>query len=255
MVTLFVVLPLRERAGPPRPAVAGSRLAAVGRELWCFVRDAIGAFLGTRAAFVGLLSAILPAGAYALGLALQSTLAVELGMDDGQVATLSLWSTVVFALCCVGGGWISDRFGRRRTLALFIAATTIPTLYLAYKMQQAGWVHSIPANAPDRPAPPPALLAVFWGAVLVYNVFQGLYYGIRSALFMDITTPAVAATQFTAYMALQNLAISYTSTWQGIAITSVGYPKTLVLDSILGVVPLVLLPLMTPPRRDPVATG
>ena len=29
-------------------------------------------------------------------------------------------------------------------------------------------------------------------ATLVYNVFQGLYYGVRSALYMDITTPRVA---------------------------------------------------------------
>jgi len=43
----------------------------------------------------------------------------------------------------------------------------------------------------------------------------------------------------------------HTSTWQGIAITSFGYPKTLKLDCILGVAPLVLLPLMAPPRRAP----
>ena len=30
------------------------------------------------------------------------------------------WSTVVFAVACIAGGWLSDRFGRRRMLALFI---------------------------------------------------------------------------------------------------------------------------------------
>ena len=35
----------------------------------------------------------------------------------------------------------------------------------------------------------------FWAAVIAFNVFQGLYYGVRSALFMDVTTPAVAATR------------------------------------------------------------
>ena len=62
-------------------------------------------------------------------------------------------------------------------------------------------------------------------------MFQGLYYGVRSAMFMDVTTPAVAATQFTAYMAMSNLAITYTSWWQGHAIVRWGYPITLVLDS------------------------
>jgi PAT family beta-lactamase induction signal transducer AmpG len=250
LVTVFVVLPLREPARAARPAVVGSKLMSVLAELGNFVRDALRAFFGSRAAFIGLLSAILPFGAYALGLALQSTLAVELGLNDGQVAQLNLFSTVIFAVCCIGGGWISDRFGRRRSLGLFTALTLLPTLYLAWQMQNAGWIHSIPANAANRPVPPSWLLGVFWTCVIVYNVFQGLYYGIRSALFMDITTPAVAATQFTAYMALQNYAIAYTSQWQGIAIERFGYPKTLLLDCILGGLPILLLPFMTPKRRD-----
>ena len=36
----------------------------------------------------------------------------------------------------------------------------------------------------------------------------------------------MAATQFTAYMAMQYFAISYTSTWQGFSIVRFGYPKT-----------------------------
>ncbi len=250
LVTLFVVLPLREKARVVVPRVAGSKLVAVTEELRHFAVDAVRAFFGSRAAFVGLLSAILPFGAYALGLALQSTLAVELGMSDTQVAQLNLLSTIIFAVCCIAGGWISDRFGRRRSLGLFVALTLLPTLYLAWQMQQAGWIHSIPANAANRPLPPPWLLGVFWTCVIAYNVFQGLYYGIRSALFMDITTPAVAATQFTAYMALQNYAIAYSSQWQGFSIERFGYPQTLVLDCILGGLPILLLPFMTPKRRD-----
>ena len=68
---------------------------------------------------------------------------------------------------------------------------------------------------------------------------------------MDITTPAVAATQFTAYMALMNLCISYTATWQGYVVERIGYPATLVIDSVVGLFGLLLLPLMRPPR----ATG
>ena len=249
MVSVFVVLPLREPVRV-RAAVTGSKVAAVAGELRQFVVDAVRAFFGSRAAFIGLLSAILPLGAYALALALQSTLAVELGMNDNQVAQLNLFSTIIFAVSCIAGGWVSDRFGRRRSLALFVALTLVPTAYLAWQMQQAGWIHSIPPDAPNRPVPPSWLLGVFWGCVIVYNVFQGLYYGIRSALFMDITTPAVAATQFTAYMALQNYAISYTSRWQGSAIESLGYPKTLALDCLLGGLPILLLPFMTPKRRD-----
>ena len=96
----------------------------------------------------------------------------------------------------------------------------------------------------NRPAASAALVATFWIATLSYNVFQGLYYGVRSALFMDVTTMAVAATQFTAYMAMSNLVITYTSWWQGQAIVRWGYPLTLALDAAAGLVVLFLLPLM-----------
>ena len=95
---------------------------------------------------------------------------------------------------------------------------------------------------------------MFWAAVIAFNVFQGLYYGVRSAMFMDVTTPAVAATQFTAYMALSNLVITYTSWWQGLSIVKWGYPVTLVIDSIAGLVVLLLLPFMAA-RRARAATG
>ena len=98
----------------------------------------------------------------------------------------------------------------------------------------------------NRPAPPPVLLTTFWMAVISFNIFQGLYYGVRSAMFMDVTTPAVAATQFTAYMALSNLVITYTSWWQGLSIVRWGYPVTLALDAAFGLVVLIFLPWMKP---------
>ena len=45
-------------------------------------------------------------------------------------------------------------------------------------------------------------------------------------------------------MALSNLVITYTSWWQGLSIVSWGYPATLVVDSIAGLVVLFLLPFM-----------
>ncbi|MEO8751500.1 MAG: MFS transporter [Casimicrobiaceae bacterium] len=253
LVTVFVVLPLNEPAGPERLQSGQGALADVTRELRTFVRDAWRAFTGSRAALVGVVASLLPFGAYALSLALQSNLAVELGLDDNQVAQLNLVTTVVFAFACVAGGWLSDRYGRRRMLALFVFLTVLPTLWLAWTMQQAHWILPVDVNMPNRPVPTAALLFVFWTATIIYNVFQGLYYGVRSALFMDVTTPAVAATQFTAYMAMSNLVISYTSWWQGLSIVSWGYPVTLAVDAVIGLFVLFLLPLMTA-RRSAGAT-
>lgn len=67
---------------------------------------------------------------------------------------------------------------------------------------------------------------------------------------MDICTPAVAATQFTAYMAMINLTVVFSSTWQGWGIDNWGYPATLAIDALLGVASLPLLLLMVPPASS-----
>jgi PAT family beta-lactamase induction signal transducer AmpG len=90
---------------------------------------------------------------------------------------------------------------------------------------------------------------------MVYSVFQGLMYGTRTALFMDVTTPRVAATQFTAYMAMLNFVISYSANWQGIALSRWGYPVTLTIDAAVGLACIALLPLMAGARRAAVAPG
>lgn len=244
LITAFVALPMREPPGPPRASIAGARLQAIGREMGAFIRDAGRAFVGSRAAFVAIFLAALPMGAYGLSLSLQSNLAVELGLDDRAVGSLTLASTILSAGFCMLGGWLSDRFGRRRTLALFIFGTTLPTIALAMAMHRFGWIMPISPDAPARPIPSPELVDLFRALVLGYAVFQGLMYGVGTAIFMDVTTPRVAATQFTAYMALCNLTTSYSAFWQGHAVSRWGYPVTLALDCAIGLIGLVCLPLM-----------
>jgi MFS family permease len=247
-VTLLVALPMKEPQGPPR-ASQGAALAGAAREIGHFVVESFRAFTGSRGAFIGLLVALMPAGAYALGLALQSNLGVELGLDDSQIGLLNLWSTVTSALGCVAGGWLSDRLGRRRMLALYLVGTALPTLWLAWTMQQAHWILPVSVDAANRPVPPAALVSTFWTMVILYSAAQGLMYGTRTALFMDVTVPRVAATQFTAYMALLNVVLSYSATWQGWTVERWGYPRTLLLDSVGGLVVIALLPLMTPVKN------
>jgi PAT family beta-lactamase induction signal transducer AmpG len=197
-------------------------------------------FIGTRGAFSGVFFALLPAGAMSLGLALQSNLAVEVGMDDAEVGALNLWTSIISAAFMVLGGWLSDRWGRRRTLAVYLSGMSLPVLYLMWVLQQHGYVMP---QAPGGPAIP-ALMTALWISSLWYAVFQGLMYGTRSAIMMDITNPAVAATQFTAYMAMMNLAISIAASWQGAAVEAWGYPVTLLVDAITGVICVLLLPWM-----------
>jgi PAT family beta-lactamase induction signal transducer AmpG len=243
-VTALVVLPMREEPGPPRVAVAGSRLRAAGTEVRNFSIDAFRSFVGTRGAFSGLVMSLLPPGAMCLGLALQSNLAVELGLSDDEVAALNAWALVVSAVMMVAGGWLSDRFGRRRMLFVYTAAMGLPVLYLAGVLAEHGWIMPVSTTLPNRPAVPAALVTALWVAILVYHVFNGLMYGTRTAICMDVTNPRVAATQFTAYMALQNVVISYSAVWQGAAIEAWGYPRTMVVDALFGVVCLAVIPFM-----------
>ncbi|MES2584869.1 MAG: MFS transporter [Pseudomonadota bacterium] len=245
-VTAFVVLPMKEVPGPARAVVVGSKLAQAGREMRTFAVDAFRSFLGSPGAYGGLLFALLPAGAMCLGLTLQSNLAVELGMSNDQVAALGFWSSMLNASFCVLGGYVSDRLGRRRTLAIYLALMSLPVFYLMNELSKYGWVMPVPAGATNRPQVPVALVTALWIATLFYSVAQGLMYGTRSAIMMDVTNPAVAATQFTAYMALMNLAISYSATWQGIAIEAWGYPTTMMVDGILGLCCILVIPWLKP---------
>lgn len=244
-VTLCVALPLRETPDPER-ASTPEGIRALGSELATYTRAVVGSLFLNRTSLISAVYCLLPAGSYALGLALQTTLAVELGLDEDQIAWLNLYSTIIFALGCVGGGVISDRLGRRRMLALYTFATALPAGWLGLLMHQQGWIMPVDPTMANRPSPPEGLVDAFWVAVMAYNFVNGLLYGTRSALLMDVTDPEVAATQFTAYMAMQNLVISYTSTWQGWMIDHYGYPATLYVDACVGLIGMSLLPLMVP---------
>jgi len=251
LVGLLVPFPMLEPAGPARLREGVSKLKAISKEIGAFVRDTGRAFLGSRPARIGIALALLPMGGYALSLALQSNLVVELGMTDSQIGVLGLWSSALSAAFCILGGWLSDRYGRRKTLALFIAGTTLPTFAMGIAMQRFHWILPVSPLAPDRPGVPHDLVLIFWGMTLAYAVFNGLMYGVGTAIFMDITTPAVAATQFTGYMALCNLCYSYSAVWQGQTLVRWGYPATLILDGLLGLVSIACLPFMGSRRREP----
>ncbi len=246
-ITAFVVLPMKEAAVvvmAEGAAAAETGLRRIGREMHEFSVTAFRSFMGTRGAFAGVGFCLLPMGAMALGLALRTNLSAEFGLDEHETAQLELWSNVVTAIGMVIGGWLSDRLGRRQTLFVYFCLMSLPTAWLAWKLQQLGYIEARPAGARQ-----PEFALLLWIASIVYNIFQGLMYGTRAAIMMDVTNPKVAGTQFTAYMAMSNLAIAYSATWQGISIEAMGYPVTLGIDAAVGLLLLLLLPMIRPPRE------
>jgi PAT family beta-lactamase induction signal transducer AmpG len=256
-ITLFVALPLRERslkkptdeqASTSDAKVRTSRLQMIGGSIRTYARDAIGAFLGSRSSMLAVLVALLPCGSLALSLGLAANLQVELGMTNSQIALLTLVSTLVWAPCCVFGGWLSDRVGRRVVLSVCAVVLSVPPLIMASYMQSEGYIMPVktPVGEVAVFSAPAILVTVFWCVSIGFSVFQGMLFGTRTAFFMDVCDPKVAATQFTAYMSILNLTIMYSAWWQGWAIEKYGYPTTLTVDALLGVLCVVLIPFVTP---------
>jgi len=237
-VLAFVLLFLRDpslagRAGP----VAGEahriwsalvgKVRNFGREL------ATGFFRSGPGPMVGVAFALLPMGAMALNAAVAQSMQVDLGMTDEQIARLNVYTTVLAATGCVIGGAVADRLGHRRMLGAWYLLTTLPTLYLAVSIAVADGLSGVS-------------IAQYYAAAMSFSFCVGMHYGTGAALFMGLTNPLVAATQFTGYMALRNLVISYTNFWQGTLADAQGYAAVLFLDAGLVVAPLLLLPFVRP---------
>jgi PAT family beta-lactamase induction signal transducer AmpG len=215
---------------PPGDLRAAARLRGFAAELYR------GFFRSGKGPLLGIAFALLPSGAVALGLALGTTLQVDLGMSDKQIADLTLASTIAGAAGCILGGWISDRLGHRRTLVVFYALTIPPTLWLARQLTGEG-VAGI-------------TLGEFYAASIVYSFCSGLLNGTYLAIFMGLTSPRVAATQFTAYMAMGNAAYAWSSAWQGKVAASHGYATVFVIDSLIVLVPILIAPFLTASTRS-----
>ncbi len=273
LVMVFVSWQLKETPPPERPAGHGAAVTRAAREVGAFARDAFKSFFASRPAFLAVAFALLPAGAMGLGLALASNLMVELGLKDDQIATLNLWTTVISAAFCVIGGRLGDVVGRRLTIAVSYTMMGGCAAYLGWQMHTHGWITPLSPEGVDfltqwlhadyqldattgqvlltaKRIAPAALVTALWVASFAYAVGQGLSYGTKAAVFMDVTNPLVAATQFTAYMAMCNFTISYSARWLGWAAEAWGYPKTLMVDAAFGLVALAILPFMVKPKAS-----
>jgi PAT family beta-lactamase induction signal transducer AmpG len=242
-------------AGAPLPAEKPHHATVAHglRKIGGYLAVVLRVFFLTRRGFMGLVLAIIPFGGMALSLTVSTILTPTIGMNDNEIATMGLVTSLIFTVCCMAGGYLSDRFGRRLTLAVFAFGTLIPTVWMGWKLQSEGWTMPAGASANGTWPRHEVLITAWWAASLVYALFNGLMYGIRTAMFMDIVEPRIAATQFTACMALLNLCTVYSFWWQGKAVTPISqdgwgftYLQIFLLDAALGAVFLLILPFVKP---------
>ncbi|WOH38927.1 MFS transporter [Thalassotalea fonticola] len=187
-------------------------------------------FRSGKGPIFGLAFAIMPVGAMALAYGTLGTIQVDYGLDEAQIGRLSIYNTIAAAVGCALGGWLGDRFGLKSTLIITYILTAIPSSFLAWHIYQSG-LGNIEAN-------------IFYTSIIAHGLFYGMSFGIHAAIFMGMTNPLVAATQFTAFMALTNLAISFANYWQGLIAESFDYAWVLFIDSLLIILPIMIIPLL-----------
>lgn len=244
MVTAFIAVPLREQAAKSA-GVVGAPAAQAAREVGNYVVVALRSFFASRRSLIALMVCLLPAGALFLGMQLHTALAKRLEYSESDLAKLVFWSTVISGSFCVVGGYLSDRVGRCLSLGVYVLLSLVPTLWLASELYYGlGWTDFGAKHAAIPEHIPASIQSTFWWAVMFFSAVQGMIYGTRIAIFMDIANPEVAGTQFTAYMAMQNIVLSYTAMWQGEAISRFGYAGCLLIDCFVGVVVIALLPFL-----------
>ncbi len=210
---------------------SGSILIKFIQKMVGFTKEVYSSFWQSgRAPKIGFLFSILPTGAMVLGYAALATIAVDYGFSETKIAQITTANTIAGAAGCIIGGILADRFGLRKMLGIYYILTVIPTLILALNISSVG-LSAVPASLVS-------------GTLIVHGFLYGMCFGTQAAVFMGITNPAVAATQFTAFMAMGNLVVSYTNYWQGIVAENFDYAKVLYIDSLLVIVPLLIIPFL-----------
>jgi PAT family beta-lactamase induction signal transducer AmpG len=185
---------------------------------------------------LGLIFALLPVGAMAMAYAILGTLQVDYGLSQTQISKIAFVSSMTTALGCLIGGYCADMFGIKRVIALAYCFTAVPTVYMAAQIAAVGLTNIPPVY--------------FYATILSHSLFFGMGFAVHAAIFMGMTKPVVAATQFTAYMALSNVAISIGNLWQGMVAERYDYTLALYLDAGIIVFALALIPFLKNRERS-----
>jgi PAT family beta-lactamase induction signal transducer AmpG len=242
LTLMFVLFFVRDPYADPTQKPRADLLHHLVTSMVAFVKEVYASFWQSgRGPMVGVAFSLLPIGAMALAYATLSTIQVDYGLKDHQIAALSVYNTIAGAVGCVTGGWLGDRYGAKRIVAMAYLLTALLTLLLALQIS-AGGLKSIP-------------MSLFSGIIIAHGLCFGLAYGVRNGIFMGMTNPAVAATQFTAFMGMSNLAIVFCNYWQGIVAERMGYAAVLYLDALFAVLVIMVIPFLRSREEELASTN
>ncbi|HSH16635.1 MAG TPA: MFS transporter, partial [Verrucomicrobiae bacterium] len=183
------------------------------------------AILRRRSVWAGLLFAGTAGAAYETAGVLCGPMLVDRGVPAGSVGWL--FGVPVVGATIVGGligGWFADRFGRVRMIIAGMTGFAAMVLILAA-------LNSLPTAS----------------RIPFFLVLTGLYFCIglftvaSYALFMELSRPPLAATQFSAFMAATNGCEAWASWLGGLIVSRLDYGAAFV---VMSFVSLAVLPLL-----------
>ncbi len=200
---------------------AGSREGGGWRRL---ARD-LGSTFKERSTLIGFAAASTVGAGYESLASLAGPLLIDHGASEDAVGAFFLVPSVAcLAVGAVLGGHASDRFGRRRAAIASEAAAAIVVAVIGV------FVWFWPGNWA-------ALFALLAALYLAGGAATASLY----ALLMDLTRPAVAATQFSLFMAGINLCYVWATASFGQLIDGWGYGPAMVVMSVCSLVALGLV--------------
>ncbi len=165
-------------------------------------------------------------------------LLIDRGFAKSEVGLFASGPMIVpMVLGALAGGWLADRLGRRRFVFLSL-------LFIVAMIGTAAAIDQATDGRPGRSLP--LLLAA-----TAFGI--GLFTSASYAMFMDITQPAIAATQFSALMGATNGCEAWSSYAVGQIVAARGYPTGLFAMCGVSLLALPLLLGIGPPRLEAAA--
>ena len=174
------------------------------KRMWDSLRLALGEFR----TWLGLLYAFLGGAAFKALEVVYGPFLIDRGFTEAEIGEFAALPMIgLMVLGALLGGRLSDRFGRRAFVAFSMLWICVAVVALAwsdrYYLEMRGNHLLI------------CLAAAAFGI--------GLFTSSSYAMFMDITNPAIAATQFSAYMGMTNGCESWSTFAAGQIIADSGY--------------------------------
>jgi len=135
----------------------------------------------------------------------------NLHLELTQIGMISMISPIATIIGCLVYGVIADRFGRKNTLYIVLFGSLVFTALLVFA-------------------------STWYLFLIIYTLlgfFFGGYYAVSCALLMDVTNPAIAASQFSILTALFNLGeMGIGHGFAGIMVDTLGFERVFLYSAI-----------------------